>query len=198
MLARLADLGDPLAPLAPHTERDRLAIYRSMRDAAKTPEPVPAGPPDQQADRFRFVIQEHHARRLHYDVRLERDGVLGKLGVQPKAPPTDPKVNHLAVRTEDHPLEYLTFHGSIPRGQYGAGSMTVWDTGTYRLHKWNEGKEVIVTLFGHPDGGLGGVRKFALIHTGTGDSQPEKNWLMHLWRPIRRIKTCPEQVEGAR
>jgi len=190
VLARLTDLGDPLAPLAPqgpdqHSFGDRLATYRSMRDAAKTPEPVPAGPLDQQADAFRFVIQEHHARRLHYDVRLEHDGVLASWAV-PKAPPTDPKINHLAVRTEDHPMEYLTFHGTIPKGQYGAGAMRVWDTGTYRLHKWREGREVIVTLFGQPDGGLGGVRKFALIHTGSGDSQPEKNWLMHL------METDPE------
>ncbi|HEX6759784.1 MAG TPA: ATP-dependent DNA ligase [Propionibacteriaceae bacterium] len=203
VITRLADLGDPLAPLAPGAGRDLLATYRSMRDPTKTPEPVPGGPPDGRQDGFRFVIQEHHARRLHYDVRLEHDGVLASWAV-PKAPPTDPKINHLAVRTEDHPMEYLTFHGTIPKGQYGAGAMRVWDTGTYRLHKWREGKEVIVTLFGQPDGGLGGVRKFALIHTGSGDSQPEKNWLMHLMetdpedsaaRP-EPVEARPEPVEG--
>jgi bifunctional non-homologous end joining protein LigD len=189
VITRVADLGDPLAPLAPGAGRDLLATYRSMRDPTKTPEPVPGGRPDGRQDGFRFVIQEHHARRLHYDVRLEHDGVLASWAV-PKAPPTDPKINHLAVRTEDHPMEYLTFHGTIPKGQYGAGAMRVWDTGTYRLHKWREGKEVIVTLFGQPDGGLGGVRKFALIHTGSGDSQPEKNWLMHL------METDPEDRDG--
>jgi bifunctional non-homologous end joining protein LigD len=189
VITRVAELGDLLAPLAPAgMGPDRLATYRSMRDAAQTPEPVPAGPPDQQVDGFRFVIQEHHARRLHYDVRLEHDGVLASWAV-PKAPPTDPKINHLAVRTEDHPMEYLTFHGTIPKGQYGAGSMRIWDTGSYRLHKWREGKEVIVTLFGQPGGGLGGIRKFALIHTGSGDSQPEKNWLMHL------METDPEDKD---
>jgi bifunctional non-homologous end joining protein LigD len=189
VITRLATLGDPLAALAPSADRDRLARYRSMRDPAKTPEPVPTAGSGQQQDGFRFVIQEHHARRLHYDVRLERDGVLASWAV-PKAPPTDPTINHLAVRTEDHPMEYLTFHGLIPKGEYGAGNMRIWDTGTYRLHKWREGKEVIITLFGQPDGGLGGVRKFALIHTGSGDSQPEKNWLMHL------METDPEDSEG--
>jgi bifunctional non-homologous end joining protein LigD len=187
VITRLAALGDLMAPLAPGAGRDRLTTYRSMRDPAKTPEPVPAGAPGGDRDSFRFVIQEHYARRLHYDVRLEHDGVLASWAV-PKAPPTDPQINHLAVRTEDHPMEYLTFHGTIPKGQYGAGSMRIWDAGTYRLHKWKEGKEVIVTLFGQPDGGLGGVRKFALIHTGTSDSQPEKNWLMHL------METDPEDL----
>jgi bifunctional non-homologous end joining protein LigD len=189
VVTRLAAFGDPLAAMAPSAERDRLTRYRSMRDPTKTPEPVPAGPTGGHQDGFRFVIQEHHARRLHYDVRLERDGVLASWAV-PKAPPTDPTINHLAVRTEDHPLEYLTFHGAIPKGEYGAGNMRVWDTGTYRLHKWREGTEVVVTLFGQPGGGLGGVRKFALIHTGGGDSQPEKNWLMHL------METDPEDREG--
>ncbi len=196
VITRVAELGDLLAPLAPRAASDRLATYRSMRDPAKTPEPVPASAPDGQQDGFRFVIQEHHARRLHYDVRLEHEGVLASWAV-PKAPPTDPKINHLAVRTEDHPMEYLTFHGSIPKGQYGAGSMRIWDTGTYRLHKWREGKEVIVTLFGQPGGGLGGVRKFALIHTGSGDSQPEKNWLMHLMETDPEDKEPrPEPVDG--
>ena len=113
VITRLATLGDPIADLAPSADRDRLARYRSMRDPAKTPEPVPATRSGQQQDGFRFVIQEHHARRLHYDVRLERDGVLASWAV-PKAPPTDPAIYHLAVRTEDHPLEYLSFHGSIP------------------------------------------------------------------------------------
>jgi len=184
MADRIAELGDLLGSLADNggAGTDKLARYRSMRDPKKTPEPVPSGAPDQDQPGQSFVIQEHHARRLHYDLRLERDGVLVSWAV-PKAPPTDPKINHLAVQTEDHPMEYLTFAGEIPRGEYGGGKVLIWDTGTYRLHKWVEGKEVIFTLFGQPEGGLGGVRKFALIHTGAGSDQPEKNWLLHLMKP---------------
>jgi bifunctional non-homologous end joining protein LigD len=194
---RIADLGDLMESMADggYAGADKLAKYRSMRDARRTPEPVPPTAPDQDHPDNRFVIQEHHARRLHYDFRLERDGVLVSWAV-PKAPPTDPKVNHLAVHTEDHPMEYLTFAGDIPKGEYGGGKVLIWDTGTYRLHKWVEGKEVIVTLFGQPDGGLGGVRKFALIHTGSGSDQPDKNWLIHLMRTDPEDLARSEPVDG--
>jgi len=177
VLARLGTIGDPIAALA--GGRDRLATYRSMRDASRTPEPVPAHPAGSAApatDAPAFVIQEHHARRLHHDFRLERDGVLVSWAV-PKGPPTDPRQNHLAVQTEDHPMEYATFEGTIPAGEYGGGEVTIWDAGTYELEKWRDGREVIVTLHGRPDGGLGGPARFALIHTGHGEDQ--KNWLIH-------------------
>ncbi|HEY5822282.1 MAG TPA: ATP-dependent DNA ligase [Propionibacteriaceae bacterium] len=194
VLVRLTDLGDPLAVMAGSepgsaepttTATDRLTVYRSKRDATKTPEPVPEASPA-TAEGQTFVIQEHYASRLHYDFRLEHDGVLVSWAV-PKAPPTDSAVNHLAVQTEDHPIEYGSFEGTIPKSEYGGGTVSIWDAGTYRLHKWREGKEVIVTLFGRPRGGLGGVRKFALIHTGSADT---KTWLMHL------MKTDPEDVRA--
>jgi bifunctional non-homologous end joining protein LigD len=157
------DLLTPLDELVP-TE-DRLTTYRSMRDAAKTPEPVPTELP-KTGNNDRFVIQEHHARRLHYDLRLEHDGVLVSWAV-PKNLPDTTAVNHLAVHTEDHPLEYLRFHGTIPHGEYGAGKMVVWDTGTYETEKFND-DEVIVTLHGKKIDG-----RYALIQTDG------KNWLAH-------------------
>jgi bifunctional non-homologous end joining protein LigD len=125
---------------------DKLATYRRKRDARRTPEPVPTRGPLPEGKDDTFVIQEHHARRLHWDVRLERDGVLVSWAV-PKGLPLDPKTNHLAVHTEDHPLEYASFEGEIPRGEYGGGKVIIWDRGRYTLEKWTE-REVKVVLDG--------------------------------------------------
>jgi bifunctional non-homologous end joining protein LigD len=188
VIARVKRRGDPLAELSVghlHEEvhgaaEDRLTTYRAKRDAKKTPEPVPDETPHSTTGRT-FVIQEHHARRLHWDFRLEHDGVLVSWAL-PKGPPTDPGQNHLAVHVEDHPLEYGAFEGDIPHGEYGAGHVTIWDAGDYDVEKWRDGKEVIVTLHGTPGGGLGGDRKFALIHTG-GEGKADQNWLIHLMKP---------------
>ena len=194
VLTRVAKRGDPLAELTaghrssglePTPERmagwthldgadDRLAKYRSMRDASKTPEPVPTTPAPSSEGRT-FVIHEHHASRLHWDLRLEHDGVLVSWAV-PKGMPDDIAVNHLAVQTEDHPLEYAAFEGSIPKGEYGAGDIRIWDSGVYDLEKWREGREVIATLHGEQHGS----HRYALIRTGgMGD---ENAWLLHLMK----------------
>ena len=140
------------------------------------------------------MIQEHHARRLHWDFRLERDGVLVSWAL-PNGVPTDPKKNHLAVQTEDHPLEYGSFEGTIPKGEYGAGEVTIWDWGTYETEKWRgvgdaagqEKGEVIAVLHGQPDGGLGGEPvKIALIKTS-------QNWLAHR---MELAKPSPKQARA--
>jgi bifunctional non-homologous end joining protein LigD len=171
----------PEAHPEPASGVDRLAVYRSKRDGSKTPEPVPAAAPAPTTGQS-FVIQEHHARRLHWDFRLEHDGVLVSWAL-PKGVPEDPDQNHLAVMTEDHPLEYGSFEGVIPAGEYGAGKVILWDFGEYELEKWRDGKEVIVTLHGQPSGGLGEARKVVLIHTGGRDSSSAKNWLIHRMLP---------------
>jgi bifunctional non-homologous end joining protein LigD len=146
---------------------DRLAEYRGKRDPSRTPEPAGEGTPDAAGQPAGiFVVQEHHARRLHWDFRLERDGVLVSWAL-PKGVPYDPAVNHLAVHTEDHPMEYATFHGEIPRGEYGAGAVTIWDHGTYEVLKWTE-REVKVTLHGERVSG-----GYVLFATGG------KNWMIH-------------------
>jgi bifunctional non-homologous end joining protein LigD len=114
-----------------------------MRDAGRTPEPVPQSAALPAGNDDTFVIQEHHARRLHWDVRLERDGVLVSWAV-PKGLPLDPKTNHLAVHTEDHPLEYATFEGAIPRGEYGGGKVVIWDRGHYVTEKWTDTEVKVV------------------------------------------------------
>ncbi|HET6690999.1 MAG TPA: DNA polymerase ligase N-terminal domain-containing protein, partial [Miltoncostaeaceae bacterium] len=142
---------------------DKLADYRAKRELGVTPEPAGASGPDAQdsdaAAEGRFVVQEHHATRLHWDLRLERDGALASWAV-PNGIPDDPKRNRKAIRTEDHPLEYLEFHGEIPRGHYGAGTMTIWDSGTYVAEKWRD-DEVIATFHGERLQG-----RYALIRTG--------------------------------
>jgi DNA ligase D-like protein (predicted 3'-phosphoesterase) len=108
---------------------DSLKDYQEKRDFTRTSEPTGYRGPSSQAPIF--VIQKHAARRLHYDFRLEVDGVLKSWAI-PKGPSTDPQDKRLAVPTEDHPLEYAGFEGVIPAGEYGGGTVLVWDTGTYR------------------------------------------------------------------
>jgi bifunctional non-homologous end joining protein LigD len=177
------------------TERT-LGEYNAKRDFADTPEPAdrddgkrssasdkskragragtgksrPAERNGDAARGTRFVIQEHHARSLHWDLRLERDGVLVSWAV-PKGIPEDPQRNHLAVHVEDHPLGYIDFAGEIPAGSYGAGEVRIWDAGTYDCHKFRD-DEVIVTFHGERARG-----KYALFQTNG------KNWMIHRMDP---------------
>src|SRR4051794_4756192 len=112
----------------------RLATYRRKRDFARTPEPSGDPAPRADADSPRFVVQKHRARRLHYDLRFEIDGVLVSWAV-PKGPTLDPGVRRAAFHVEDHPLEYFDFEGVIPAGEYGGGDVIVWDAGTWLPYK---------------------------------------------------------------
>src|SRR3954471_20025584 len=116
--------------------KDKLAEYTAKRSFDATPEPAPA-PIARRSGPLLFVIQQHAARRMHYDLRLECDGVLKSWAV-PKGPSLDPTEKRLAAQTEDHPLDYASFEGVIPAGQYGAGEMIVWDCGVYSPDEGNE------------------------------------------------------------
>jgi bifunctional non-homologous end joining protein LigD len=149
---------------------DRLQTYRGMRDPRRTPEPVPPPAPLPAGNNDTFVIQEHHARRLHWDFRLERDGVLVSWAV-PRGLPLDPGTNHLAVHTEDHPLDYAAFAGEIPKGEYGGGRVLIWDRGTYETEEWTDSK-VKVVLHGSRVSG-----RYVLFHTR------DRDWMVHRMDP---------------
>jgi bifunctional non-homologous end joining protein LigD len=163
----------------------KLETYRSKRSAQKTPEPM--GEEAAREDGRRFVIQEHHATRLHWDLRLEHDGVLVSFAI-PNGLPEAPKDNRLAVHTEDHPLEYLEFEGEIPKGQYGAGSMRVWDRGTYKVLKW-EPRKIEVRLHGERVQG-----RYALFPIDKDDDP--KNWMIHRMDPPvdEAAEPMPEKI----
>ena len=109
---------------------NKLARYQSMRDFSKTAEPSGGEEGVAASNRLRFVIQKHAATRLHYDFRLELDGVFKSWAVT-RGPSLDPHDRRLAVEVEDHPLDYGDFEGTIPKGQYGGGDVIVWDRGTW-------------------------------------------------------------------
>jgi bifunctional non-homologous end joining protein LigD len=158
---------------APAKKDAKLETYRAKRDPTRTPEPM--GPKTKGRRTATttspiFVIQEHHARALHWDFRLEHDGVLVSWAL-PKGIPLDPKVNHLAVHTEDHPMSYESFEGEIPAGEYGGGHVQIWDQGTYQLEKWRD-KEVMVVLNGTRVSG-----RYVLFPTDG------KNWMIHRMDP---------------
>jgi bifunctional non-homologous end joining protein LigD len=190
---------------------DKLDPYRAKRRATKTPEPVPPkGRRGAQGARTKrgekkqrsagdamFVIQEHHARALHWDFRLERDGVLVSWAI-PKGLPVDRKTNHLAVHTEDHPLEYATFEGTIPAGEYGGGKVILWDTGTYDEIKWSEREVMVVlhgtrvqgqyVLFATGSGGRGGARR--------GASSNDRNWMVHRMEDVSPdYESLPHEIQ---
>lgn len=145
-----------------------LEAYHDKRDFNKTPEPKGKGKRKRKKD-FVFLIQRHQARHLHYDMRLEQGGVLKSWAI-PKTPPLESGIKRLAVETEDHPLEYQTFEGEIPKGQYGAGTVEIWDKGRYLPVEW--GKNLIV--FSVEANKLKGTYCLVKLKSNEPD---DKNWL---------------------
>lgn len=155
-----------------------LEEYRSKRDFESSPEPESRGT---SGEGPRFVIQKHDASSLHYDFRLEADGVLKSWAV-PKGPSVDPSEKRLAVPTEDHPVDYIDFEGVIPEGEYGGGTVLVWDTGSFENRTTDdEGREIRVADAvggGHVSVVLHGEKLsggFGLTRTGSGS---DARWLL--------------------
>jgi len=174
----------------PPSDDDSLSEYRRKRSFEGTPEPEGVGgsggksgrgqsdalsPHEQMASSGRFVVQQHDATSLHWDLRLERDGALASWAL-PRGIPLDPDDDRLAVRTEDHPLKYLEFHGTIPKGQYGAGEMTIWDRGTYEAEKFEDAK-VVATFDGERLSG-----RYALFRIRKSGERAD-SWLIHRMDP---------------
>jgi DNA ligase D-like protein (predicted 3'-phosphoesterase) len=139
--------------------------YRSKRNFNKTKEPSGS---IKDIQNNIYIIQKHQATRLHYDLRLEMNGVL-KSWALPKEPTLDPKIKRLAVQTEDHPLEYANFEGDIPEGEYGAGKVEIWDKGTFLLID-NKKEKIIFSIDGKKLKGA-----YCLVKIGT--KTDKKNWL---------------------
>jgi len=146
-------------------QENKLGEYKSKRNFSVTTEPKGG---KEEKDEKIFVVQEHHARRLHYDFRLEKEGVLKSWAV-PKGIPQTPDQKRLAVETEDHPFDYAKFEGTIPKGEYGAGTVKIWDKGTYNTKIWNE-EMIEVTLQGQTLRG-----RYVLVRL---KKAGDKNWLM--------------------
>lgn len=187
----------------------KLEKYKEKRNFDKTPEPTPQINDNLKEENI-FVVQKHDATRLHYDFRLEIQGTLKSWAI-PKGPSTDPEEKRLAIETEDHPLEYANFEGIIPKDNYGAGPVIIWDYGTYKNINYKDSNKlhnklismeesytsghIVVDLDGHKlKGG------YALIHAKLGGE--EKNWLFvkvndeYAHKPEDLVKDYPKSIKS--
>jgi bifunctional non-homologous end joining protein LigD len=159
----------------PSRRAGALSTYQAKRDFARTPEPE--GGAAASADGLRFVVQRHRARRLHYDVRFEIDGVLASWAV-PRGPSLDPSARRLAVHVEDHPIEYVDFEGVIPHGEYGGGDVIVWDRGRWAPYGTEDPAAAVAAGELHADvWGEKLAGRFVLVRTGR-DRSGKEQWLM--------------------
>src|ERR1700728_2452962 len=159
---------------------ERLGEYRRKRDFGRTPEPEGAAGTEGAAAGAggpvrRFVVQRHRARRLHYDLRFEIDGVLASWAV-PRGPTLDPNVKRIAVHVEDHPIEYLEFEGIIPEGEYGGGDVIVWDIGTWEPHETDDPAAAVAAGELHADVSGQKLRGRLILVKRSRDD--EKQWLL--------------------